>query len=1802
VFDKPVIGLTADVITLSPARAVKGALTGSGTEWTLALSEVTAGAVTVSIASFDIFAFAPASETADEVMFYYTAPLRDPVTGNEWNEITVAQVNQLDSRAMIIPFGSAELAKANPTLKLAEDNSDDVILLNGTWKFNWVAHHSRRTSDPATDGKPDITGVTEIPETGYFDITVPSSWQTNMQYAGWKGRELDWPMYANTAYPWTVATIGGTGASLNGGQPAQRNPVGTYMRYVDIAAEDLADNRFIISFLGVEAGFFLYVNGEAVGYGEDSFTSSEFDITDLLVPGRNLIATQVYKFTTGSWLENQDTLYYAGMHRDVYITKQPKVSIFDYNFNTEFPTQGTYMSSLAKLTVDVENTSGADAEGYSVTASLYDADGTLTASMTGDTGDFAQGARTQVAMQTTVSNPKLWSAEFPNLYTLVMELKDENGITQQAVSKRVGFREIALYNKGTTSSTMTINGQPIKFYGVNRGEADPRGGHHVPYDVLVKDVQNAKLLNVNSFRTSHYPSDPHFYEICDEYGAYIMDEANVETHNGRTNDIPNDQTYANEVDRDFPGNDRRFQNAMLDRMSDMVMRDRNNPSVVMYSLGNECGFDATDPVYQSETVDPATAGNFNRMITIVKKFDPEGPIHLQQSNGSRRIDIHGEMYPGQGGGGDSRNTSWGAVNNTRTKPYLTMEIQHSMGNTTGDYWRYIEPMESSYRTIGSFIWDYVEQSAYTPKNSIPNAAQGGQGGPGLTEDDLFFGFDNSWINNSGNLNFCVNGFIRPDRTWNPGADEVKQEYQELKFTQIAGRTEMDKVNSINRLNEAKQVRITNNNRFKNANYYDITWALLEDGVVIQSGSLAEQVNLPPAQGMQNTGSTKVITIPYEDPETKPGAEYLVNIEYKLKQDELWADAGYVQGQEQFRLPELKGEDKNVSIKNMNAITTNDENGVVTITGTTPDNKPFTVAFNKASGLMTTYNVDGNDLISRAPVGSFFRPETDQNVGVGGSGWGTKGEAYDARWYEQGENMTGVNVTTVADTRSTVINVSATLQNGSGYAVTYTVYGNGRIDVATKLTPSGSNGELGEVGMWMKVPAEYEQLTWYGRGPGETYWDRKGSNPIGKWSSTVEDRFHPYLRLQETGNMTDVRWLALRNAEGVGLLASMTYEADYEGQPMEAVALHYEPKNMSTWRSKSRYPYQAVKSEDVVLRLLHHQKGVGNLDWSHNPQYAKMYTNGTVGDGSRLENTEGLSLLESKYTLMPLFANSDPMALSKEIPVAEVLPPMVSGISVDGTPLADFEEKVRSYDYPLGANDPWPVVTATTYDGVTSSISQASNTQFFARIDASLGEDETSYQVNFIRDLDFITGITVNGGAMPGFNKILRSFTASVPTGVIPVVAVTLAAGLDAGDVTIVQPTEEDMSARITVTNDYGATQVYTIDFMVENDFDDHRPAAWEAPINIQTFPLGDVLGKSFTMGSHAHYFYYINNTPTGTGAGQRGDLPFVGLYPGRRLANPGNPPAGTEGVTADKVQLDPATDKKVYVHKNFSGSGGSAVGDAFVGVENQNTTNIAGRTMVMYAKFKPVSGVFAIAFRDGNQEARNANEVIKVQFSGTGTNNNGSLGYSTATAGQNASAQVTTFEGATGLRRDTYYEMWITETPDPSGHRVTAYIRYTNAQGDEVTGEYSAIRTGVTSNTVNWPVFFLTEGNATAEVWIEDLEIYTVNEESPLITYEISGARDMVRPAELSDPDDEMQLSARVIHSAEDRFPLPLDPNLVWEIPQEYTMQGLSIDQTGLVKLARDFTGDYFEVIVKNADPLSTWLPKRIRIDVVNPE
>jgi len=1247
-----------------------------------------------------------------------TAAVDNPdVTGDEWTTPQKVRVGQTPSRAVVVPFDTVAEAKASPTLEKAKTASPDIRLLNGTWQFNYV---------PKPADKPDVAGVTSIPSSGYQDITVPSSWQVAGKYAGALG--TDYPIYNNQDYPFQAS---GGGVPNQGDfeasqAPTTFNPVGTYMRTLDLSADDIDGNRLLLSFLGVEAGFYLYVNGAVVGYGEDSFSTSDFDITDYVHEGTNLVTVQVYRWTTGSFVENQDGLDFGGIHRDVLLTVQPDVSIYDYNVETTFENHD-YSASNLEVKVDVANTSAASAA-RTVKAHLYGADGqqvgaTLTAPVT-----VAAGQSATATLSGTVANPLLWSAEVPNLYTLVMELADADGNTIQAVGKRVGFREFYMENAGTSNSTsnMRLNGQNIDFYGVNRGENDPAYGHHLTYADQVKDVVNAKQMNMNAIRTSHFPPDPSLIELADEYGLYVMDEVNNESHNGR--DGINNTPYRIDTSlssRDFPGNDSRYTNALKQRMTSMVMRDRSNASVIIYSLGNEAG----------------TGPNFDTMIDVIKDLDGEELIHYQGDTGNPRVDMIGAMYPAYNA----------ASRPDAKKPYIMMEYQHSMGNTGGELKRYTDAIEGSYRQQGGFLWDFVDQSAWTLRDDADPS-------DGVTPDELYFGADGDWPQVSGDGTFLQNGIVFADRSWKPEAFEVKAEYQDLKFTQTAAQRADHKVT------------MTNLNRFRDASYYEIGWSLQENGVAVQTGTLSpEQTDLAPPTGDIVGGSTKELTIPYGITSPKAGAEYQLLVEYRLKADAPYADAGYVQGSGQFPIDE-RGAEKLVQLDDLGTTQTDVTTGTVTITGTTTQDQPFEIGFDRTTGLMSTYEVDGKDLITRAPVGSFFRAETDQSAAVRGLAWDKNTPESYQGWFDQGENMTNVSVNVLSGTAgATKVVVHATLRNASTYATTYTVYADGTVAVDATLTPSDSSPEqLGEVGMMMQLSSDLENVTWYGRGPAENYWDRKAGTYLGRWESTVDEQFVPYQRIQEAGNKTDVRWMALTDDDGAGLLASMKYGGGYSGDPLEAVALHYTPKALSSYNSKDLYPYQAQRTDDVVLRLLKHQKGVGNLDWGSEPPSAMISKRDT-------------DLLSYGYVLHPLAAGADPADVATDI-YPEVGFPLLDSITVGGMPLTGFAPETFTYDYtlpPYYPSSPVPTVAATAPAGLTVTIDQPTAIPGTAVVHVVSASTTVDYTVNIaeaprptptvqLPDIVTVPSLNANGmvtAGQSGYGKLLYAYSGYSKIGV-----------------------------------------------------------------------------------------------------------------------------------------------------------------------------------------------------------------------------------------------------------------------------------------------------------------------------------------------------------------------------------------------------------------------------------------------------
>lgn len=1188
----------------------------------------------------------------------------------EWNNNPeIFQVNREPAHATLMPYDTVERA-----LEGKRENSPFYQSLNGEWKFHW-------SENPAS--RPVDFYETDYDDSSWDTITVPSSWQLE---------GYDYPIYTNITYPWT-----GYENPSPPQAPTVYNPVGSY-RQTFTVPKNWDGRQVFISFQGVESAFYLWVNGEKVGYSEDSFTPAEFDITEYVQEGDNTLAVEVYRWSDGSWLEDQDFIRLSGIFRDVYLYSTPKVHMRDFTVRTDL--DEAYEDATLQVSVDVRNYSQNQADAHTVEAMLYDAKKhpVFEEPMVMD-ATFDGEQEVSVELDQFVENPLKWSAENPNLYTLVLSLKDTSGELIETVSTRVGFREFELED-----GQMKINGKPIMFKGFNRHEIDPDTGRTLSEERMIEDIKLMKQFNVNAVRTSHYPNDPRWYELADEYGLYVIDETNLETHGVR--------------DR-VPASDPRWREASLDRLKSMVERDKNHPSVLIWSLGNEAGAGDT----------------FKHMAEWVKEADPTRLIHYEGDN--RWTDVQSHMYSSV-----SFVEDYGKSGNT--KPLILCEYAHAMGNSIGNLYKYWEVFEEYPNLQGGFIWDWVDQALRwptpkkyeTPDESASNLTgelfgdivdgvngNGIQGyvtlphapeldltdaftleawvkpeptrthSPFVTKGDTqfaikqnpngeieffvysdqwvvakakapddwygnwhhvagvfdgrvlklyidgelkaeqtfsgvvnrngfpvnigrnsehterltgaaidqvriynralsaeelnddqrtpdehtvlwmdfdrfdefeyeqkeFFAYGGDWGDHPNDGNFSVNGAVFPDRTVQPELWEVKKVYQNIKVKPVDV--------------ERGKVEIQNDFLFTNLNAFDVTWNVAEDGETLQEEPMP-RLDIAP-------GESKVVTIPFEQPELKPGAEYWLTISFTLPDTTSWAEKGHEVAREQLEIPYVVPEKPVVDEGEMGPVDVADEEDRVTVEG-----DDFVLAFDKESGTISSYAYQGTQLIKEGPTPNFWRAPNDNDKGNGMPG-------RTRTWREAGQNW-DIQDVTVSEKGSKVveIKVDATLPTTaeSRYTVTYTVYGSGDIVVDSTLEPGENLPEIPEVGMMLTLPEEFETITWYGRGPHENYWDRKTGAFVGVYSGTVDEQYVPYLEPQETGNKTDVRWVTLTNEQGVGLKA--------EGLPLiEVNALHYTPHDLDS----VSHPYKLTKRDEITLRLNYKQMGLGgDNSWGARP--------------------------------------------------------------------------------------------------------------------------------------------------------------------------------------------------------------------------------------------------------------------------------------------------------------------------------------------------------------------------------------------------------------------------------------------------------------------------------------------------------------------------------------------------------------------------------------------------------------------------
>ncbi|ALC20130.1 glycoside hydrolase family 2 TIM barrel-domain containing protein [Streptomyces pristinaespiralis] len=1271
----------------------------------------------------------PAALPAGSVAHAGAAPAawEPPANGYpEWNNnIAVFDVGSEPAHTTLMPYADVEQALAGDRTR-----SPWRLDLDGTWRFAYA--------DRPDDRDPDFHR-TDLDDRSWDTLPVPSCWQLH---------GYDFPIYTNITYPWWGANGLGEEAQPPFA-PSRYNPVGQYRRTFTVPRQ-WAGRQVFLHFEGVKSAHYVWINGEPVGYREDSFTSAEYDITRHLRPGRNQIAVEVYRFSDGDWMEDQDMIRLSGIFRSVHLFSTPTVHLRDFKLDT--PLSDGWTAAELSVTASVRAYGDGRATGkgtYTVETQLYDADGHPVWSrpllQSADLTNAPAGEDVTVRATKAVPEPKLWSAEHPNLYTAVLRLRDPAGKVTETLSHRVGFREFALKD-----GLMRINGRPVSLRGTNRHEMHPDRGMSLTRADMVKDIEVIKRLNMNTVRTSHYPNNPLWLELADEYGLYIVDETNLETHGIRG---------------DYPGNRPDWTEACVARARNMVHRDKNHASAVIWSLGNEAG-----------------AGSaFVAMHDWIRSYDPTRVIQYEGDDRPGISDIRSEMYtrPAQ--------VEQRAEDTTDTRPFVLIEYSHAMGNSNGNFKKYWDIIRRHDVLQGGWIWDFADQSLRWPtptrklftetgpgrlsgeilapsgtfdrdkgvfggtvferaaglditgsltleawvtqkvsgrhqpilakgdtqyalkqtdrsleffihsggrwitaswalpqdwtgtehhiagvfdaaagtltlyvdgearatrtttgrpdSNTAPlslatdaenwtrefsgtvrrarvyaraltaaelSSASRGPGDDGvrfwfdaatvgLTErrpsEPTFLAYGGDWGDSPNDGNFVADGIVTADRRHTGKAAEIKRVHQAIDVT--AGDT------------AAGRITVSDEYLFTDLREFDGRWALVADGETVQSGRLTRaQLAIAPLTG-------KEITVPFRLPDDPaPGAEYFLQLSFTTKEPTKWAEAGFEVARHQLAVDAGSPAVAPRPLDSVPVLRHDDGDSSVTVTG-----EDFSVTVDKGSGVITSYEAGGDRLITSGPAPNFWRAPTDNDIGNGQP-------RRNGTWRYAGSDrkVTDVQVRVLGD-RAVEITVGGTLPTSteSTYTTTYTVFGNGEIKVDNTLHPGSADlPYIPEVGTMLFLPGRLEHLRYYGRGPEENHWDRNNGTDVGLYSGTVSAQWTPYIRPQENGNRTDVRWVALTDGSGKGLLAS--------GEPLlEVNASHFTPEDLSVG---ARHDYQLTRRDEVVLRLSHRQTGVGGDDsWgAHTHDEYKLFADKDYS---------------YTYRLRPLRNAQDAMAASRQ---------------------------------------------------------------------------------------------------------------------------------------------------------------------------------------------------------------------------------------------------------------------------------------------------------------------------------------------------------------------------------------------------------------------------------------------------------------------------------------------------------------------------------------------------------------------------
>ena len=1013
-----------------------------------------------------------------------------------WEDPSIFKINKENGHALMLPFDDEDSA-------LSGNESRYKQSLNGMWQFHWQR---------GLKNQPENFELTSFDGSSWDEIRVPSVWQT-------EGYSV--PYYYASTFPKAFSRSKSRIPSID----HSMQEIGFYRKTFEL--DECFDGREIFLHFGAaKSALEVYVNGEFVGYSQGSMVPHEFNVTKFLKKGENLICAKVYRYSDGSYLEDQDMWWLCGIYREVYLYAEPKLCLRDFYIKTDFDVD--YKDSDLSLDIFLENYNNIKGNCIVDTKLISETGREIEI---GAKAIDLSGGKEKLHLDAKIKAPKKWSAETPNLYTLVMTVSLEGEIVCVKTYK-VGFKKVEI--KG---EKIYFNGMPLMIRGVNRHDFDPDFGWAVPKERYTQDLDIMKQSNINSIRTSHYPDDPYFYEMCNKYGFYVMDECDLETHGVRRKGVP--------------GSNPMWTAAVVDRMERMVLRDRNNPCIFMWSLGNEAG----------------DGDNFMRMKEAALKLDDTRQFHYEGDFDQTKSDVISRMYPTAdimeklGNKQEIKISLYDNIANQLAadskpitpemyegKPILLCEYAHSMENSLGNFQEYMDDFEKYDNMCGGFIWDFVDQTLHVKdENGNDNYLYGTDFEK--LEPKKIIDIPNTTAMTGSNVYFCANGIIGADRTPHPQIAEVKKVYQEIKteaFDLMTGK-----------------FRVKNKFLFTDISNFKCKWQLKAEGEVIEFGEL-DKFSCEPL-------SETFITIPYSVDSIPKDKEVVLTISFFTKKKTLGLKSNFEIAWDQFIINEMP----------QPAEPENKGNLSFTVKGkkVTVENDKLTVVVD--NGKIVSYIIDGREMLVAPMMPNYFRALTDNDIDfLNFTPQFTKLHPF-YKWQRATKHTNAVKTVAKAGDDNTVeIHIAFSTAGLKNSVATYKVYPDGRIYVYHSATPTSN---MLRFGYQMTLSKDMEYVKWYGRGPVATYCDRKTGAKIDAYSSTVTALDYRYMRPQESSNRTDMRYMTITDKKGRGLKFTA-----YFNDPLNFSAYHYTTDGLEKATHINDIPYEDI----TTLNIDHMLCGVG----------------------------------------------------------------------------------------------------------------------------------------------------------------------------------------------------------------------------------------------------------------------------------------------------------------------------------------------------------------------------------------------------------------------------------------------------------------------------------------------------------------------------------------------------------------------------------------------------------------------------------